>query len=508
MSRQFEKVQSAKPGYSQFDLSYDKKFTCDMGELIPTLCEEVLPGDIWQIGNMGVIRAQPLVGPIMHQIDVFFHYFFVPIRLLWSSWETFITGGVGGDDASALPRWSPSSVAEGSLWDYMGFPTTITPDEDNRPLDFPKRAYNLVYNQYYRDENQITEININSTEVLQKRSWEKDFYTSALPWLQRGTAPALPVAISGTIQVDAVNADIVVKNTADATSRVVRTKVASTGELDSGTNPSSTAEMRWVTPSLSVNLAAGTATSFNINDLRLAMQVQRWMERNARCGVRYIESITAHFGNVAPRDSRLQRPEYIGGSRSPVIISEVLQTSGTGITGGTTPQGNLAGHGIAVIGQYAAKYRAEEHGIIIGIMSIMPRTVYQQGIDRQWLRKTRYDYYWPEFANLGEQAIQRAELYLSEVKAENETVFGYQGRYDEYRIKKSMVCGELRSTLDHWHISRQFGSAPILNQTFVECVPRKDIFAAPGQDGWVCNIGNLIKAIRPMPYMAEPSMQR
>lgn len=509
MSRQFEVVKPAKVGYSAFDLSHDKKFTCDMGELIPILVEEALPGDVWMIGNQGVIRAQPLVGPIMHEVNVFFHYFFVPIRQLWSSWETFITGGQLGTDATALPKWNPSSTAEGSLWDYMGFPTGVNPDADNDPLDFPKRAYNHIYNEYYRDENLITAVAIDTSETLKIRAWEKDFFTSALPWLQRGTAPALPVSIGGssaavwaagfTIEWPAISA---------ASSGTMAQNTSSQVPYD--TNTKTTLEKGTATKAkLDANTVAGsgfTATSFSINDLRLALQLQKWMERNARAGYRYIEEIVAHFGNVAPKDERLQRPEYIGGSKAPIVVSEVLQTSATGLTGGSTPQGNLAGHGIGVVNQLAAKYRCKEHGIIMGIMSIMPRTVYQQGIDKMWSKATRYDYYWPEFANLGEQAILRKELYADTVKANNETVFGYIGRYDEYRQRRSMVCGELRSTLDHWHISRQFGSAPTLNQTFIECVPRKDIFAAPSQDGWVCNIGNIVKAIRPMPFQAEPGI--
>lgn len=499
--RQFQRVAPARPGYSQFDLSYDKKFTCDAGELIPILCEEVLPGDIWMIGNQGVIRCQPLVAPIMHPVDVFFHYFFVPMRLMWSSWETFITGGVLGNDATALPRWNPGAggTAEGTLWDYFGFPQGVEPDADNLPLDFPKRAYNHVYNQYYRDENLITAIDPDTVEVIQKRAWEKDFFTSALPWLQRGTAPALPVSVTLTGTLDHVW---------PATSGSSGGQFTYNNAARDPFNAETKTALERVADHNLATSGGASATSFSVNDLRLALQLQRFMERNARAGVRYIEHITAHFGNVAPRDERLQRPEYIGGCRAPLIVSEVLQTSGTGITDQDSPQGNLAGHGIAISRAFCAKYRATEHGIIIGIMSIMPKPVYQQGIDRMWLRKTRYDYYFPEFANLGEQAVQRVEIYASAVKAENETIFGYQGRYDEYRQRRSMVCSTMAGTMDHWHMSRQFGAAPTLNQTFIECVPRKDCFAVPAQDGFVCNIGNLVKAIRPMPFQAEPGMQR
>lgn len=247
-----------------------------------------------------------------------------------------------------------------------------------------------------------------------------------------------------------------------------------------------------------------SATPFDIADFRIAFQIQKWMERNARCGSRYVEFLKAHFG-VSPRDERLQRPEYIGGSKSPVIISEVLQTSQTG----TTPQGNLAGHGISVSDQYAGDYRAEEYGVIIGIMSIMPRTAYSQGVDRQWLKSTKYDYYFPEFANLSEQAVTNAEICARNADATHNTgIFGYQGRYDELRVKKSIICGEMRTTYDYWHLGRQFNPAspPVLNQAFIECEPRKDIYAVATEPGMIVQVGNIIKAIRPIPIMAEPGL--
>ena len=248
-----------------------------------------------------------------------------------------------------------------------------------------------------------------------------------------------------------------------------------------------------------------SATTFNVSDLRLAFQVQKWLERNARGGARYVEFLRSHFG-VSPRDDRLQRPEYIGGSKSPVIISEVLQTAGTGVTGQTTPQGNMAGHGISVNQSHCASYYAQEFGVVIGLMSVMPRTAYQQGINRQWLRQTKYDFYFPEFANLSEQAIEGAEIYASATAADNVSVFGYQGRYDEMRYKPNLVCGQLRDTYDYWHLGRQFTSKPLLNDSFIQCVPRKDVFAAQTEPALIVQFGNLIKAVRPLPRLAEPGL--
>lgn len=508
--KHFSRVGSLSPARSVFDLSYEKKFTCDMGQLIPVMIDEVVPGDFWQIGNQAVIRFQPLVAPILHEINMYVHYFFVPYRLLWDEWEDFISGGVTGDLTPTIPTWTPTSYAEGSLWDFCGFPTGILP-AGAYPLDFPRRAYNFVYNEYYRDETLQTEVALTNETIL-NRCWEKDYFTSSLPWQQRGTAPALP--ISGTTFADFAS-NIVLSNQplswpAASNANALTMQLDNVNFVPYNTNTKSTLEAGKATvtipqSSLDANVVdLSTATTFDIADLRLAFQIQKWMERNARAGARYTEFLRAHFG-VSPRDDRLQRPEYIGGSKSPVIISEVLQTSSTD---GTSPQGNLAGHGISLSDAYCGKYHCNEYGLIIGIMSVMPRTSYQQGINRQWLRRTKYDFYFPEFANLSEQAIENAEICATTSAPHNTGIFGYQARYDEMRIKSNMVCSEMRSTFDYWHLGRQFdvGTPPTLNDDFVECIPRKDIFAAPSVPGLIVSFGNSIKAFRPMPIIAEPGL--
>lgn len=488
----FETVGSLQPGKSVFDLSYDKKLTCDMGELIPVLCDEMVPGDKFDLGNQIVVRFQPLVAPILHEINAYVHYFFVPYRLLWASWEDFITGGETGSDASVLPRWSPTNNALGSLWDYLGFPTGIVPT-DALPLDFPRAAYNFIYNEFYRDENLITAVALTNEAIL-KRAWEKDYFTSALPWQQKGTAPALPISgvtsaqwAAGTIVTDTNNYRAPqFKDSADSKAYIY--------------NAQANANLRNFLNSNTVDLS--TATTFNVSDLRLAFQIQRWMERNARAGSRYTEFLKAHFG-VSPRDERLQRPEYVGGSKSAVIVSEVLQTSKTE---SGAPQGNLAGHGLVADSTYVGSYHAKEYGLIMGIMSIMPRSAYSQGIDRQWLRRTKYDFYSPEFANLSEQAVERAEIYATAVAGENRTIFGYQGRYDEMRVKRNMVVGKMRSTFNYWHLGREFSGAPLLNQSFIECVPSKRIFAVTTEPGLIVDVENRIKAVRPLPYASDPGL--
>ena len=497
MSKIFNRVGGIRPGLSVFDLSYDKKFTCDMGQLIPVLCEEMVPGDFFKVGNQSIIRFQPLVAPVLHEINQYVHYFFIPYRILWDEWEDFISGGVTGDLTPTIPRWDDAVLnnAIGSLWDYFGFPTGIVP-AGAYPLDFPRLAYNTVWNEYYRDETLQTKVALDNQVVL-NRGWQKDYLTSALPFQQRGTAPALP--ISGIVSALWDAGDF---NTAAAPVTIGANNVAADNRFWTN-NATATANLKAALESNHIDLS--TASTFDISDLRLAFQVQKWMERNARAGARYTEFLKAHFG-VSPRDERLQRPEYIGGSKAPVIISEVLQTSSTDAT---TPQGNLAGHGIAVSDSYCGKYKATEFGVILGLMSVMPKPAYQQGINRQWLRRTKYDFYFPEFANLSEQAIENAEVCALDGDAvHNVDLFGYQGRYDEMRIKHNMVCGLMRTTYDYWHLGRQFDPAtpPELNKDFIECIPRKDIFAVPSEPGLIVSFGNIIKAFRPLPISAEPGL--
>lgn len=492
----FSHVGGLHPSRSVFDLSYEKKLTCDMAQLIPVLCDEMVPGDFFQVGNQAVVRFQPLVAPILHEINCYVHYFFVPYRILWDDWEDFISGGIDGQFSDPIPEWEPTDTTVGSLWDFLGFPTGVDPD-GAYPIDMPRRAYNLIYNEYYRDENLITEVSLTNESIL-NRCWEKDYFTSSLPWQQRGTAPALPISgiTSATFNGPGYQSG---DTTFGGLALFLRGgTIPVVGNTTAGYDSLLKA---WLNNN-SIDLSS--ASTFDIADLRLAFQIQKWMERNARSGARYTEFLQSHF-SVSPRDERLQRPEYIGGSKSPCIISEVLQTSSTD---STTPQGNLAGHGISVADSFCGKYHAKEFGLIMGILSIMPRSAYSQGIDKQWLRKTKYDFYFPEFANLSEQAILNAEICATNTDTHNLDIFGYQGRYDEMRTKNNQIVSQMRSTFDYWHLGRQFdvGSPPTLNADFVKCVPRKDIFAVPSEPGLIVNFSNIIKAFRPLPYMAVPGL--
>jgi len=509
MASPFDTVQGFKPGKTPFNLSYTKLFTGDLGPLYIVMCDEMVPGDIFSIANNAVVRFNPLVAPILHEISIYAHYYFVPYRILWDDWEDFITGGADGADTTTMLTWNPSDVTAGSLWDQIGFPAGVTPDADNRPVVFPLYAFNKIYNDYYRDENLITEVAL-TDENIKYRAWMKDYFTSALPWQQRGTAGALPV--SGTTSADwsgAQSVSIAVGGSSITTNSTGQLNPTSNQITASGTNSGGPISLTGSLAEAALDnnvVDLSSATSFDVTDLRLAIQLQKWQERNARGGVRYNEFIKSQYGeNIG--DARLQRPEFIGGTRQPVVVSEVLQNSETG----TTPQGTMAGHGISVASQRVGRYRAKEFGLVMGIMSVLPRSSYSQGINRQWSRYTRYDYFNPLFAGLSEQEILRKELYANGTKTDNETIFGFQGMYDEMRYKPNMYSGEMRygESYDHWNLGRYFSSAPSLNQTFIETASvRKDYLAAPSEPAMLIHWANILKAARPIPAIATPGVGR
>lgn len=497
----FQRSGGLVPGRSVFDLSYEKKFTCDMGELIPICCEETIPGDFWQIGGRSVIRFQPLVAPVLHTIDVYIHFFHVANRNLWDDWEVFITGGDDGTDTTSIPTWEPTTYDEGSLWDYLGFPVDVDVD-GLYPVDFPRRAYANIYNEYYRDENLITEVALTNEDIL-LRAWRKDYFTSAMPFLQRGDLVALPVSGTTSAVWDTGVVDAPENFTTPLIMKIENNDATTPQFGITGGGANSIANLVAALNDNEVDLSS--ATTFDVNDIRTAVQIQKWMERNSRAGVRYKEFIESHFGTRYP-DSRAMRPEYIGGMKVPVILSETLQTESSDAS---TPQGNMAGHGIAVGDNYIGKYRVKEFGIIMGIMSVMPVPSYSQGVNRQWIKETRYDYYFPEFAHLCEQEIFNGEICAKDADStHNQGVFGYQGRYDELRYKPDMFCAGMRDTFDYWHLGRQFNPAspPSLNQSFIECVPRKDIFAAPSEHGLIVSHANILKVTRPVPIMGQPGL--
>lgn len=535
MRKLFDTVKSLRVPRSAFNLSYDKAFDCEMGQLIPIMCEEVVPGDRFKIGNEMVIRFQPTVAPIPDEIVAKVDYFQVPNRLIFNdeidgvgnNWETFITKGFDGDSTVSLPRWIPSRNGVCSLWDYFGFPVGVFPRGKSAPLAFPKRAYNLCFNEFYRDENLQDEVSLDNEDVLYS-NWSKDYLTSALLEQQRGPATALPV--NTQVRFDSqdltgyiyTNKAIPLYNLTDGYDSDPSPNkdfglVGSAGGTVNwqskfqGNNPSTNGTWATKTAHLSVktnsnqlnNHIDAVSTAFNVSELRLAFQIQKWQERNARGGVRYTEFLQSHFG-VHPRDDRLQRPQYLGGTRTPIITSEVLQHSESE----ATPLGTYAGKMMTADSNYVDTVNVVEYGWIIGILRIMPKARYTQGINRQFLRSSPFDYYFPEFANLSEQAIYNEEVFATDDEAQNLGVWGYQGRFDEMRFKASQICGNLRGNLDYWTLARKFHSLPNLNSDFVRCVPSKRIFAVQSSATPACivNFFNRIKALRPMPYIAQPGL--
>mgnify|MGYP000356225524 CR=1 FL=1 len=490
MSKIFESLRMRRPGFSAFDLSHEVKLSCNMGSLIPVLTQEIVPGDVFNCNTEVMVRFSPMIAPVMHRINVYVHYFFVPNRIVWDQWEEFITGGQDGDSTPAMPTITMNNFnnSVGQLGDYMGIGYGVSGTTYQVEVNaLPFRAYQEIYNEYYRDETLQDPIDWTvegSAATLRTRCWEKDYFTSALPWTQRGAEVGVPLTFNPQQnQPDEVYWTTTNPPTLVTTAGDVQNTAA--GQITSGaTNLPSTIDN-------------SASLDITINDLRQTSRLQEWLEKNARGGYRYIEQLLSHFG-VRSSDARLQRPEYLGGSRQPVVISEVLNTSATA----TQEQGTMAGHGIAVGAANRAKRRFEEHGWLFGIMSILPRTAYQQGVPRHFLRTDKLDYYFPEFAHLGEQEIKQLELYYDKTQdqATNEATFGYQQRYAEYKYGCSRVAGDFRDTLDYWHMGRIFGSAPALNSTFVQSDPTTRIFAVETGDQLWCQVYNDVKARRPMPY--------
>ncbi len=549
----FSSVRGNNVGRSVFNLSHFKRFTCDMGQLIPVLFLECVPGDTMKIGCEAVTRFQPMVAPILDSVDMYVHYFFVPTRLLMNDerdWEKFLTGGKDGkDDSVSLPLYrfgyfggegsasnnpfsNGVSYGKYSLWDYFGLPVGSSGEfyikvrNSNHVVSFPQRCYNLVWNEFYKDENLCDDVSLDNNTVLY-RAWKKDYFTSSLPWQQRGVSPALP--ISGTLPInlngsvftfgDAANPIRLVATSPDSGEITTRIKNAS----DSNSFGLNSADTRSVlgegnggyyyglqgkaissNPTATVDLSKGT--TFDVAVLREAFQIQRWLELNARAGVRYTEFLNAHFG-IAPRDEVLQRPEYLGGTKSEIVVSEVLQTSATS---DASPQGNLAGHGLGAMSDFICSYTAKEFGYIIGIASWMPKPSYQQGVNRIFSRQTKYDFYFPEFAHLSEQAVAKGEIYATGDEAHDNSIFGYQSAYAEMRYMPSINCADMRDTYSYWHLGRIFSGDPSLNAGFLTTNSaysggiRKDIFAVQNEPGLIVNFANVVKAVRPLPVYGTP----
>lgn len=467
------------------NLSNYKLLTCDMGEIVPIGLREVLPGDTVQHSTSLLLRVSPLLSPVMHPVHVKIHHWFVPHRLVWEDWEKFITGGPDGMDASVFPTITTpvtTGFAEGSLADYLGVPTGAGNDSEEVSA-LPFRAYALIFNEWYRDQDLVSPLTIDLTSGpdtttnvdLQNAAWEKDYFTSSRPWEQKG--PSVTIPLTGDAPVLGIGA---LNATYGTASQLVRESDGTTSTYataknfwDAGDDNKVYLEQDGVTGYPKVRADLSNVSAVDMNDLRLAMSLQRFEEARARYGSRYTEYL--RYLGVRSSDARLQRPEYLGGGKQTIQFSEVLQTAE-----GTDPVGELRGHGISAM--RSNKYRRffEEHGYVISVMIVRPKTMYAQGLERTWNRRTKEDFFQKELQHIGQQEVLNKELYLAGPSPNG--VFGYQDRYDEYRRAESTVAGQFRTTLNFWHYARLFSSAPALNADFVKSVPTKRVNAVTSED--------------------------
>lgn len=532
----FSKVANKVPKSSTFNMSYDRKFSMNFGDLVPVHCQEVVPGDKISINPQHMTRMAPMIAPIMHEVNCFIHYFFVPNRILWSNWERFITGGESGLDAHLMPVVNGLPVNKSSLADYLGLPLTTGRFavgyggklEDNISL-LPFLAYQKIWDEFYRDENvqqsifrdssgnprKLFDDGVNTYDpvapwltqlfVLRKRAWHHDYYTSALPFAQKGNAVKIPIFPQGNIPLSYdMGSQTSIRDMAGnpAPNKDLRSDVNGNLQDVSG-QPLS------LDPSKNLKLSMSEQNVSTVNDLRRAFKLQEWLEKNARAGSRYAESILSFFG-VRTSDGRLQRPEFLGGNKTPIMISEVLQQSSTDAT---TPQGNMSGHGISVGKEGGFSRFFEEHGYIIGLMSIIPKTSYSQGVPRHFTKTDKFDYFWPQFEHIGEQPVYNRELFAKNVgNYHTDGVFGYVPRYSEYKYQPSTVHGDFKDDLYFWHLGRIFDptAPPVLNNDFIAC--NKDaltrIFAVEDNtDKFYCHLYQKITAKRKMSYFGDPSFR-
>jgi len=513
----FSEVPKAMIPRSSFDRSHAVKTTFEAGVLVPIYVDEVLPGDTFNLSVAGFARLATPIKPIMDNLYLDTFFFAVPHRLLWDNWEKFngAQDDPGDSTSFVIPQATvpTNGYSPGSMQDYMGLPVGVAAESSSPAWSHSalyRRAYYRIWNEWFRDENlvdsqtQLTGDGPDSTgtggDSLKKRGKRHDYFTSCLPWPQKGTAVSIPLGTKANVTTDAsdnqllnvwstINDDFQFLSTDGSADRFVRMD-----DVNSGVT----------TGLLYADLS--TATAATINSLRQAFQIQKLLERDARGGTRYTEIIKSHFGVTSP-DARLQRSEYLGGGTAPIIVSPIAQTSSA--SGEPTPQGNLAAIGTGAFSGHGFVKSFTEHCILIGLICARADLTYSEGMERMWARNTRFDFYWPALAQIGEQGVLNQEIFMSPGGTINSDVFGYQERYAEYRFKPSRITGLFRpnvaGTLALWHLSQEFGTLPTLNQTFIEeDVDIDRIVAVPSEPDFLFDSWFSLKCARPMPVFGVP----